>query len=369
MPQVPASQHTTGEAIIRWRAEQKQEPREHLGASLIGHACDRHIWYSFRWAASPNYDGRMLRLFDRGKREEAVVAEELRAIGVELHVDENGKQIECRDESGHFGGSVDGIGRGFPEAPKSWAILEVKTHSAKSFTDLRKHGVAESKPQHYAQMQSYMGLLGLERALYLAVNKDNDELYTEWVHFDTDAFKAMQERARRIIDAKEPPAKLSEDPANWQCKMCPFFSLCHEQKVAEVSCRTCCHASPVDSGAWRCELHRAVRNKGQQREACESHLFIPALVPFGTPVDGGENHIEYEHKETGKRFINGPGHYSSVELSRSAAGTVTEPVVEAMRATFNAKVIESKPRRKKPDLSKLPPVDENAPFYDDPIPF
>lgn len=366
MAQMPASQHSTASAVLQWRAKQTQEPREHLGASLIGHACDRHIWYSFRWAATPTWDGRMLRLFDRGKREEAVVAEELRGIGVELHTDENGKQIECRDEGGHFGGSVDGIGRGFPEAPKTWAILEVKTHSAKSFTDLKKNGVGESKPAHYAQMQSYMGLLGVERALYFAVNKDNDEIYTEWVHFDEDAFKAMQARARRIIDAGEPPAKLSEDPACWQCKGCHFFDLCHAQRVADVSCRTCCHATPGENGAWRCAMHNKALDKAAQRTACESHLFIPPLVPFGTPVDGGENHVEYEHKETGKRFINGPGHYPSTELAKSAAGTVTEPVVEAMRATFNAKVVASKPRRGKPDLSKLPPVEAD---FDDPIPF
>ena len=365
MAQVPASQHTTGAAILQWRAARPQEPhREHLGASLIGHACDRHIWYTFRWATTPSWGGRMLRLFDRGKREEAVVAEELRAIGVELHTDENGKQIECRDGSGHFGGSVDGIGRGFPEAPKSWAILEVKTHSAKSFTELKKLGVAEAKPQHYAQMQSYMGLLGIDRALYFAVNKDNDEIYTEWVHFDEDAFKGMTERARRIIDAKEPPVKLSEDPAYYECKMCPFFSLCHEQKVAEVSCRTCCHASPGESGAWACELHSAVLNKGEQRAACESHLFIPALVPFATPIDGGENHIEYQHKQTGKNFVNGPSGYLSKELAASSAGTVTEPVVEALRATFGAKVVDSKPRKRRGvDMSKLPPPAE--PFVDD----
>jgi CRISPR/Cas system-associated exonuclease Cas4 (RecB family) len=364
--QVPASQHTTGEAIVKWRAGQKQEHREHLGASLIGHSCDRYIWYSFRWAATPSWDGRMLRLFDRGKREEAVVAEELRGIGVDLHTHDGDKQIECRDDGGHFGGSVDGIGRGFPEAPKSWAVLEVKTHSAKSFTELKKLGVAESKPQHYAQMQSYMGLLSVERAMYFAVNKDNDEIYTEWVHFDEDAFKAMQERARRVIDAKTPPAKLSEDPANWQCKGCSFFDVCHASKVAEVSCRTCCHASPVASGAWRCELLSTLRNKGEQRAACEQHLFIPDLVPFGEPVDGGENYIEYKHRETGKTFKNGPGGYLSKELSSACAGTVTEPVVEALRATFNAKVVASKPRRRGPDLSKLPPPEED---FNDPIPF
>jgi len=366
VPEVPASQHTTAEAVVRWRAKQPEEHREHLGASLIGHDCDRHIWYSFRWAATPTWDGRMRRLFDRGKREEAVVAEELRGIGVELHTHEAGKQIDCRDETGHFGGSVDGIGRGFPEAPKTWAILEVKTHSAKSFTDLKKLGVAESKPQHYAQMQSYMGLLRVERALYFGVNKDTDEVYTEWVHFDEDAFQAMQARARRIIDAAAPPAKLSEDPANWKCKGCNFFDLCHGQQVAEVSCRSCCYSTPTKSGAWRCELHNRALDKAAQRNACNTHLFIPALVPFGRPVDGGVAHIEYQHFETGKRFINGPSGYSSHELAKSAAGLVTEPVVEAMRATFNAKVVASKPRRGKPDLSKLPPVDAD---FDDPIPF
>ena len=352
--------HTTGEAIHRWYGEQTQDHREHLGASLIGHPCDRHLWLTFRWARKSTFEGRMLRLFERGRREETLVAEELRAIGVELHTREGDKQIECRDETGHFGGSVDGIGRGFPEAPKSWAVLEVKTHSAKSWNDMNKKGVAESKPQHYAQMQIYMGLLKLERALYLASNKDTDEIYTEWVHFDQEAFDQLLARARRVLESTEPPVKLSDDPANWQCKGCQHFALCHEARVAEVSCRTCCHASPVDSGAWRCGLHSAVRNTGEQKSACDAHLFIPALVPFGEPIDGGENYVEYQHRETGKTFKNGPGHYSSHELEKSCAGTVTEPVVEAMRATFDAKVVLSKPKRKV-DLSQVPPfVDDDV---------
>jgi hypothetical protein len=49
---------------------------------------------------------------------------------------------------------------------------------------------------------------------------------------------------------------------------------------------------------------------------------------------------------------------------------VTEPVVEAMRKTFGAKVVESTPRRrgKAVDLSKFPKA--NEPFVDDKeIPF
>lgn len=368
MAELPVSQHTTAQKVVEHWASKPQEFREHLGASLIGHECDRYLWLTFRWAAKTQFNGRMLRLFDTGKREEARIYEELRGIGIVLHTDEDGKQIDCRDASGHFGGSVDGVGRNFPEAPKTWAVLECKTHNSKSFKDLKDKGVKASKPRHYAQMQVYMGLLDLERAMYYAVCKETDEVYTEWVHFDKDRFDQLSERATKIIEATEPPQKLSEDPAHWQCKNCDMYRVCHEQRVAEANCRTCCHASPVETGAWHCGSHNKRITGTEQRAGCDRHIFIPALVPFGEAIDGGEGYVEYRHRDTGKTFRNGPGHYSSKELSASVAGTVTEPTVEAMRAMFGAKVTESQQapragRRGRVDLSKLPPVEGD--FNDD----
>ncbi len=60
-------------------------------------------------------------------------------------------------------------------------MLEFKTHSAKSFADLAAKGVEASKPQHVAQMQIYMHLTGITRALYVAVCKDTDALHIERV--------------------------------------------------------------------------------------------------------------------------------------------------------------------------------------------
>lgn len=373
MPAVPVSQHSTAEKVVQWWAAKKQTHRPHLGASLIGHECDRYLWLTFRWAKLAEFEGRLLRLFDRGNREEPRIHEELRGIGVELHTMDGDKQIACRDPSGHFGGSVDGVGRNFPEAPKTWAVLECKTHSASSFQAMQKKGVKESKPRHHAQMQVYMGLMELDRALYYAVNKDTDEVYTEWVHFDAAEFQKLQERATRIIEATEPPAKLSDDPAFWICKTCDMYALCHQQKVAAANCRTCVAASPVENGRWHCQTHNSIRTGEEQGEGCPSHLFIPALVPFGEAVDGGNAYVEYRHRETGKTFRNGPDGYSSKELAASCAETVTEPVVEAMRKTFSAKVVESTPtpgrrRGKAVDLSKFPKA--NEPFVDDKeIPF
>ena len=55
---------------------------------------------------------------------------------------------------------------GLPEAPKTWHVGEFKTHNQKSFDDLVKRGVEKAKPMHWDQMQAYMGLTGMERALF-----------------------------------------------------------------------------------------------------------------------------------------------------------------------------------------------------------
>jgi CRISPR/Cas system-associated exonuclease Cas4 (RecB family) len=367
MAAMPERQHSTATRVEEWRGRQPQEHRAHLGASVLGHDCSRHLWYLFRNARTPTFTGKLLRVFDRGKREEPVVFEELRAIGVELHTDDNGKQIECRDSTGHIGGSVDGIGKGFPESPNTWAVLEIKTHSAKSFADLQKQKVQASKPQHWAQMQVYMGLLELERALYYAVNKDTDDIYVEWVHFDAEAFDALINRGRDIVAMSEPPPKLSEDPAHWQCKFCQHHALCHDRRVAETNCRTCVHATPAENGEWHCARHNALLPRHAQLAACEQHLLIPSLIPYAKPIDGGDAYVEYEHLDNGKTFRNGPGGLSSKEISACIDTFVVDPVVEAMRATFGATVKSSRRTTRAKDLSKIP-CPEEVPF-DDPIPF
>ena len=340
MVAVPEPVRTTAKEIYAWYEQRKEEHREHLGASQIGHQCDRYLWYVFRWVNLPSFNGRLLRVFSTGKREESRVYDELRGIGVELHTDDGGKQIECRDASGHFGGSIDGIGRGFPEGPKSWAILEIKTHSAKSYHDVASKGVEKSKPQHYAQMQVYMGLMDVDRALYFAVNKDTDEIYVEWVHFNKADFDALQTRATYIIARNTPPAKLSADPANWVCKMCDFYKTCHHGGWPEANCRTCSHSTPVDGGQWTCGLHYKTLTAADQRKGCADHVFIPPLVP-ANPIDGGENFVEYQ-KDDGTTFKNGPGFETSAGLIRSAKAAT--------------------PRRKKI-------ADNNGVPFDDPIPF
>jgi hypothetical protein len=308
MGALPQSPHTTATAIVRWYESKPQEHRPHMGASLIGHTCDRHIWLTWRWALRPEFPGRILRLFDTGKREEARLLEELRGIGVQVWDTDpaTGDQWRVTAHSGHFGGSLDGVAQGLPEAPKTAAVLEFKTHGESSFNQLKAGGVAKAKPQHFAQMTIYMGLMELTRGLYLAVNKNTDEVYSEWVEFDPQRFAGLMARADRLISATEPPARISDDPAHWECKFCGFYRHCHQGVAAEANCRTCCHASPVDDAAWRCDSHNEHLTLQEQREGCEDHLLIPALVPYAEAVDGGSTWVAYRHRESGKTFVNGP---------------------------------------------------------------
>lgn len=333
--QQPDTTSTVAQVYAWWQKREAGGHRPHLGASVIGHACSRYLWLLFRWAGREQFDGRMLRLFEAGRQFEPRMVAELRGIGVEVsETDEFGGQHRVSDIGGHFGGSMDGAALGLPEAPKTWHVLEFKTHSRKSFDELVKKRVREAKPQHWAQMQVYMGLTGMDRAMYLAENKDTSEIYAERVEFDLAEFTRLRERARSIIEDSTPPARLSEDPAWYECKWCPFHGHCHGQTAPEVNCRTCAHSTPVlagEGGEWRCELQGVPLDPFTQAEGCNGHRFIPILLErIGRQSDAtdepdGNLAVTYT-LPNGETFING---YSPALASREIAAGAQVPQILA----------------------------------------
>ena len=295
MAELPAITSLTREAIFAgYEADAIDGFRSHLGASLIGKACERALWYDFRWTTKARFEGRVLRLFETGNREEERLVRNLRRTGATvLEVDpETGRQFRVQAHGGHFGGSLDGVALHLLEAPKAWHVLEFKTHSNKSFTDLVAKKVRESKPQHFAQMQIYMHLMGMNRAMYLAVNKDTDDLYVQRVEADVAYTEQLLEKARRIIFAPTPLPRISEEPSWYQCRLCDHADVCHGSRAAEVNCRTCLHSSPVEGG-WHCDRHQKPLSEVDQRTGCEQHLYLPPLVP-AAQVDAGEDWVDYE---------------------------------------------------------------------------
>lgn len=333
-----------------WEKEGNKDKghRPHLGASLIGNECRRALWYTFRWAKDKHHKGRLLRLFNRGHNEEDIFIKELKSAGFEVYAEDDttGKQYQFADCGGHFGGSMDGVGRGFLEAPHKWHALEFKTHSDKSFNDLKNNGVEKSKPMHYSQMQIYMHLSGgLDRAFYLAVNKNTDELYSERIRYDEKLAGLLMKKAWDVIQSDKPLERMTEDPTFYKCKFCDYHALCHQQEVAAVNCRTCAHSTAVIDGnaTWTCERSGNIIATDKQREGCEDHRFIPDLIPYATASDASEeeNWVEYTLADgtTLKNGSKGERCYTSTELHHLDPALVGDKGLEQLRSQFDGKIV------------------------------
>ena len=205
--------------------------------SAIGDACERKLWYSYHEPARERHDAATIMRFEDGHRSEDLMAQRLKATpGIELHThDENGNQFSFEDFDGKFRGHADGFILGLVQAPKTWHIWEAKCTNLKKFAHFKnlKAELGEKAvlkvwdPVYYAQAQSYMGYSELNRH-YLTVctpgGRDWEAVRTE---FNKDDFAAIQDRAKRILNAKVPLAKISNDPNWFQCKFCAHKDKCH----------------------------------------------------------------------------------------------------------------------------------------------
>lgn len=229
--------------------------RSHLGGSLLGRPCARELWYGFRWVKKAKFPASVLRLFNRGHLEEGRFIALLLIIGCEVYQqDAQGKQIRISASGGHVGGSLDGEVLNIPDVPAGVRCLtEFKTHNDKSFQKLVKEGVRSAKFEHFVQMQVYMRKRGLNVALYLAVNKNNDALHGELVYADPVIADQFLDRGDQIVFLPTPPPKINNNPGWFECSFCDYKQICHGNEQVERNCRTCRFSNPDIHGDWMCK--------------------------------------------------------------------------------------------------------------------
>lgn len=298
------SQYTIAELIDKAHESRQELPRPHLGASLLGHPCDRWLWLSFRWAIQEKFPGRILRLFRRGHLEEQTLVSDLRAIGIDIQ--RTGKSQSRVSFGCHVSGSIDGIAEcGVPHGDGMRYVVEFKTHSKKSFEHLEDNGVEKSKPMHYAQMQVYMLGTQIDRALYVAICKDDDRIWAEQISFNATIANWLVERGKRIALSDRMPEPLSADPSWYQCKFCPAHEFCHKTHTTkEVNCRTCAHSTATPDSEFTCARHGdAAVPVEYQRTGCEGHVLHPDLVPW--QIKEGPDAMTAVYVIDGKDVANG----------------------------------------------------------------
>ena len=242
-----------------------------IGASSIGEECVRSIWYDWRGFHNDRPEGRMLRLFKTGYIQEDRVVQDLKDAGLEVwEVDpDTGKQWTYTAADGHFVCKTDGAVRGVPSAEKTPHVIEIKSSNVKGFKELQTRGVKEAKPLHYWQMQAGMWLSGLERALYIAVCKDDEKFHIERVYKDEATIEMIEEKLRKLTEATMPPIRIAEKETDWRCKFCDAHAVCWGHKKPLQNCRSCQHARPIQDGGWLCEKFNEQLDYGKQLKGCD----------------------------------------------------------------------------------------------------
>jgi hypothetical protein len=300
----------------------EQGHRNHLGASELGEECWRKLWYGFRWVKQEKFDGRMMRLFNVGHSAEPRFITYLRGIGFEVkefattvlnyHPEsdtyfwsetfipsEDGmlqdvtgtsheivastlkihpKQFRISGAMGHYGGSLDGMCKPPARYQLSSDLVllnEYKTNNTGAgFAKVASEGVAKAKPRHYAQMSQYGYKYGLKYGLYMIENKNDSWLTFKIVELDWNLGAQLEKKANDIIFSKEPPPRISENPAMFNCKYCHQKGICFDGEIPEKNCRSCRNALPTQDATWSCQLHNAVIPVEFIKTGCEQWLPI-----------------------------------------------------------------------------------------------
>lgn len=312
-----------------------EKPRPHLGCSIIGHKCDRYLWYSFRWAFIEKHEGRMKRLFNVGHQFEPIIIKDLRDVGVDIRSPQTRVNFGC-----HVAGSLDGvIYSGLTESPNKKHIAEFKTHSEKSFNELVKSGVEKAKPLHYVQMQAYMLGTEIDRAFYIAINKNTSELYSERIRLDRVVAEKHVARAKRITMMDRMPEPMSADPTWYECQYCHAKGMCHKgNPTKEANCRTCAHSTPRSDSTWYCERWESEIPTDAQYNGCDSHVLHPDLVPYKMKSGHGEWSAIYIID--GNQVINGEDGFKSTEIiANPRECSNPSEFTQTLRTEMGAKIV------------------------------
>lgn len=80
---------------------------------------------------------------------------------------------------------------------------------------------------YYAQAVIYMSAAGLDRHYLTCSSPGGRRQVSCRTNANPARAKALIEKARAIVEAPEPPPRLSEKPEHYLCKWCDHRDLCH----------------------------------------------------------------------------------------------------------------------------------------------
>lgn len=214
----------------------ESQRREYLGASVIGHVCERHVQFHLLAARGqitrPIPAPRILRIFDRGNLYEDRARTWLKQAGFLFGTTKQGKGFT--DFDGRFKGHVDGVITGWKQqgviCPVALpALWEHKCLGSKSWKKLEKEKLQNYSSTYYVQTQIYMHYLKLSRCLFMATNADTMEIYHEVIEYNQNEALLAVAKVGRVLSATDhgdTVPRHTQDKAHYICRFCDFSEAC-----------------------------------------------------------------------------------------------------------------------------------------------
>jgi CRISPR/Cas system-associated exonuclease Cas4 (RecB family) len=216
---------------------QPREKRNYIGASIVGHSCDRRIWLEWKgYVNSKEYIekeklGQKYEIFHRGKLEEEIFIKKLEKIGYTV----KDRQAEFSLYDGKLQGHCDGIivdDQGFEY------MFEFKTMMETTFNSVKKWKLEKAHIHYLYQIQLYMNFINFKsdqeckKALIICQNKNKDwERYQELHRLNPQMIQGVLAKIERIFSYEEDmPGTISPaDNPSYICKMCEYFKFCYPE--------------------------------------------------------------------------------------------------------------------------------------------
>lgn len=215
---------------------QKQERRAYVGASAIGHECERSI--QFEYAGTPkenDFAPATLRRFDSGHMGEELARAWFIDAGFQLvqRNQRNGERFRWTQLEDQFSGEPDGVFIGGPEVdnvsyPAMW---EHKYTGVKTFRDIAKNGLKKARHGYWMQSQINMAYLGLTEnpTIFTVTCGDDGQQIHHLIDYDAEGAQMTSDKAVRIVTATKAGDLLPrpfKDRTFYICKGCFFADRC-----------------------------------------------------------------------------------------------------------------------------------------------
>lgn len=172
---------------------------------LMALPCDRALWFGLGGASPRAACGPPARAWVCTRLAKRALLRDLRRAG--YRVDWNAP-LDC--------GSIYGLSR----RPQ---LLDIQIVSECTFRRLAKFGLGAVIDLEIA-LHCRLGFAGLTMALFVAENKNTQELYCEKICFDQEIFKQAEDRADELLSRSQAPAGNFDE----NCFSCGFLSSCRD---------------------------------------------------------------------------------------------------------------------------------------------